>query len=336
MSMRQSTLVALFLVLFEAIVPSIGSAQADDVLQLSPLVFPIPAPRPLIGTLFNDKKTSSMDIQNGPSSIPLYLGISSIESDGTTLTAEDRGRWPQGVLSAEDRLRWAQGIFFLEPGFTSNAPSVWPLDQNKIISFDETGNGEIWRHHVKILGSDTVRVREVIFQTAVINDHIESATQALSSNYDNIYWYSPYIGWPIKMEIYRRSGSQLTKLSWQAGDVLFRRAASEQPLPSRPFVSCNSSSAVSDRSPIATRKEPPKYPGRALSRQIEGVAGFLFTISADGSVSDVRAVAEVPEGYGFADAGRQALERFQFEPPVADGHPVTVNCASYWFSFKLH
>jgi len=46
---------------------------------------------------------------------------------------------------------------------------------------------------------------------------------------------------------------------------------------------------------------PPRYPGRALSRGVEGYAVVEFDIAADGSVANATVVEADPSGYWFSD-----------------------------------
>jgi len=78
----------------------------------------------------------------------------------------------------------------------------------------------------------------------------------------------------------------------------------------------------------------PEYPPRADDRQIEGYVDFEFTVLTDGSVGNPKVTAEVPEGYGFANAAEKVFPKWKFAPELENGKPVPTQ-AFYRFSFKL-
>jgi protein TonB len=78
----------------------------------------------------------------------------------------------------------------------------------------------------------------------------------------------------------------------------------------------------------------PTYPERADERQIEGYVDFEFTVQTDGTVANPKVTAEVPEGYGFANAALKVFPKWKFKPEEIDGKAVPTQ-AFYRFSFKL-
>jgi protein TonB len=76
------------------------------------------------------------------------------------------------------------------------------------------------------------------------------------------------------------------------------------------------------------------YPDRALDEGRTGYVDFNFTIETDGSVGDLRMIAETPSGYGFAAAAEKAFAKWRFEPKLMDGKPVAAP-ARYRVSFQL-
>ena len=67
---------------------------------------------------------------------------------------------------------------------------------------------------------------------------------------------------------------------------------------------------------------PPKYPARALSRQIKGWVKVEFTIRTDGSVTDATVVAAQPPGV-FDEAALTAIAKWKFKGKSVDGVAVT-------------
>jgi protein TonB len=78
----------------------------------------------------------------------------------------------------------------------------------------------------------------------------------------------------------------------------------------------------------------PEYPAGAETSRIEGYVDFAFTINQDGSVSQPKVLAEIPQGVGFADAASAALLKWRFSPTITDGEAVETP-ASFRFTFKL-
>ena len=66
---------------------------------------------------------------------------------------------------------------------------------------------------------------------------------------------------------------------------------------------------------------PPQYPPSARMRRIEGWVDMLFTVNADGSVSDPLIVDSEPEGI-FERAAMDAALRWRFRPMTVDGESV--------------
>jgi protein TonB len=66
---------------------------------------------------------------------------------------------------------------------------------------------------------------------------------------------------------------------------------------------------------------PPQYPPSARIRRIEGWVDMLFTVNADGSVSDPMVLDSEPESI-FDRAATDAALRWRFRPVTIDGEPV--------------
>jgi TonB family protein len=70
-----------------------------------------------------------------------------------------------------------------------------------------------------------------------------------------------------------------------------------------------------------TKYVAPRYPRSAERRNISGWVDVVFTVKADGSVTDVEVVGSDP-GDMFVDSATKAVEKWEFEPVVEDGQIV--------------
>ncbi len=80
--------------------------------------------------------------------------------------------------------------------------------------------------------------------------------------------------------------------------------------------------------------EPPMYPARASSRGISGWAKMSFTITAEGTVTDVIIIDAEPGGM-FDGPSIRAIEKFRFAPRLVDGTAVPVNNVQHVFRFDI-
>ena len=84
---------------------------------------------------------------------------------------------------------------------------------------------------------------------------------------------------------------------------------------------------VRDQTPVAastlTRKKyvAPRYPRSAERRNISGWVDVVFTVTTDGSVSDIEVIGSEP-GDTFVDSATRAVEKWEFEPVVEDGQVI--------------
>ncbi len=84
---------------------------------------------------------------------------------------------------------------------------------------------------------------------------------------------------------------------------------------------------VRDQTPVAastlSRKKyvAPRYPRSAERRNISGWVDVVFTVTANGSVSDIEIIGSEP-GDTFVDSATRAVEKWEFEPVVEDGQVV--------------
>lgn len=80
----------------------------------------------------------------------------------------------------------------------------------------------------------------------------------------------------------------------------------------------------------------PRYPARALERELEGFCEVSFTINEDGEVIEdsIQVVRADPEDI-FDRASVRAVTRFQFEPRIKNGLGVEVPDVGYIFRYVL-
>lgn len=84
---------------------------------------------------------------------------------------------------------------------------------------------------------------------------------------------------------------------------------------------------VSQQAPVAastlnrTKYVAPRYPRSAERRNISGWVDVVFTVTFDGSVSDVEVVGSEP-GDTFVDSATRAVSKWEFEPVVENGQTV--------------
>ncbi|MGQ0697233.1 MAG: energy transducer TonB [Panacagrimonas sp.] len=72
---------------------------------------------------------------------------------------------------------------------------------------------------------------------------------------------------------------------------------------------------------IPLQRVPPQYPRSAARDGISGHVKIEFTVNADGTVKDARAIESKPRGVFDAAAITAAL-KWKFKPKVLDGQPV--------------
>jgi protein TonB len=66
----------------------------------------------------------------------------------------------------------------------------------------------------------------------------------------------------------------------------------------------------------------PRYPPRAQSRGIEGWVQLEFTITPQGTVTDVKIIDADPKGY-FERSAKRAVQKYKYKPKVVDGKAVS-------------
>jgi periplasmic protein TonB len=126
----------------------------------------------------------------------------------------------------------------------------------------------------------------------------------------------------------------MKKLSVIAGILLLASCATSDPV--GPSVSASNDNVahadVLARHP--THVVAPQMPPLAVAARRSGYVDLAFTVEADGSVSNVQVVAEVPEHFGYAHAATSVFGSWKFQPKILDGKPVP-SAAKYRMSFKI-
>ena len=92
--------------------------------------------------------------------------------------------------------------------------------------------------------------------------------------------------------------------------------------------------APSDSDVIPLVRIDPTYPGRALSRGIEGWVLLEFTITPLGTVQNVVVVDAEPPSM-FNSAAQRAVRRWKYRPRIEDGSAVTRTGVQVVLTFKI-
>lgn len=93
--------------------------------------------------------------------------------------------------------------------------------------------------------------------------------------------------------------------------------------------------AASDADAIPLVRVNPQYPSRALIAGIEGWVHLEFTVTAAGTVKDVKVLDADPRGY-FEKAAEQAVLRYRYKPKIENGSAVERPGVQIILSFKLN
>lgn len=78
---------------------------------------------------------------------------------------------------------------------------------------------------------------------------------------------------------------------------------------------------ITDRRAMPIVRIPPRYPQRALMRNVEGWVLLEFTITASGTVEDIRVVEAEPPNV-FDQESMRALRNWKYQPKLVNGRPV--------------
>lgn len=80
-------------------------------------------------------------------------------------------------------------------------------------------------------------------------------------------------------------------------------------------------SAAEDREMLPVVQVAPQYPLKALRDCLGGTVVVEFTVTVEGTVTDVEILRSIHDGL-FDKAAIEAIERWKFKPRIKDGKPV--------------
>lgn len=90
----------------------------------------------------------------------------------------------------------------------------------------------------------------------------------------------------------------------------------------------------SDSDVVPMVRVNPQYPQRAAARGIEGWVHLRFTVTPQGSTSDIQVVEADPRGY-FESAAKAAVKRYKYKPKVENGVAMERPGVEVVLSFEL-
>ncbi|WP_111493520.1 TonB family protein [Marinobacter bohaiensis] len=82
-------------------------------------------------------------------------------------------------------------------------------------------------------------------------------------------------------------------------------------------------------------KIAPVYPGRALNRGVEGDCTVRYTVTPQGTVTDVVVVEDACDSYLFETPSIDAARRFRYQPRMVNGEAVAVPGVRNKFEFRI-
>lgn len=91
--------------------------------------------------------------------------------------------------------------------------------------------------------------------------------------------------------------------------------------------------APSDGEYLPIVKVQPIYPRRALSRGVEGYVIVEFTVTKQGTTTNIRVVES--SSSMFDDAAVKAAAKFKYKPRVVDGQPIEVPGVQNKITFEI-
>jgi protein TonB len=91
---------------------------------------------------------------------------------------------------------------------------------------------------------------------------------------------------------------------------------------------------IDARDPIVVLPPRPAFPERARAEGIEGHVIVAFTVTAAGTIRDLRIVEAEPAGW-FEKAAMAAASRLRYQPRLVEGQPVEAPGMMYKFVFDL-
>jgi protein TonB len=88
-----------------------------------------------------------------------------------------------------------------------------------------------------------------------------------------------------------------------------------------------------DQEPQVTQESPPELPRKAAEQGVSGSFVATFVVGATGKVEGIQ-ITGGPQGYGYEDAIRKALQKRRYKPAMAGGVAVPMKIRQP-FDFRL-
>jgi len=117
-----------------------------------------------------------------------------------------------------------------------------------------------------------------------------------------------------------------TQDSFGAGDGTVYGSAEELQAAVRSQQQAVAAAPISIRALTRTKYVAPRYPRAAQRRNVSGWVDVVFTVDIDGSVSGVE-IGDSDPGDTFANAARNAVENWEFEPVIENGVAIQKRAA---------
>lgn len=91
-----------------------------------------------------------------------------------------------------------------------------------------------------------------------------------------------------------------------------------------------------DKKPTGRSMPNFQVPAQIRDREIDATVRLSFCVDASGRAYDIRIIEESPSGSGLAQAGKDALNRMNFEPAQKDGKAVPFCGMEQPFEVRFH
>ena len=99
-------------------------------------------------------------------------------------------------------------------------------------------------------------------------------------------------------------------------------------------IQSGSVGAPTDGEYLPIVKVPAQYPRRAAERGIEGWVMLEFTVTKQGTVTDVEVVDADPKGY-FERSAVRAAQKWKYKPKVVNGQAIAVTGVRHKVTFEM-
>lgn len=99
-------------------------------------------------------------------------------------------------------------------------------------------------------------------------------------------------------------------------------------------IQSGSIGAPTDGEYLPIVKVPAQYPRRAAERGIEGWVMLQFTVTKQGTVTDISVIDADPKGY-FERSAKRAAAKWKYKPKVVNGQPIAVTGVKHKVTFEM-